>query len=38
MANRFDSNLNKPSTLEVRSKHKVLMEFKDMQDSMLSIK
>lgn len=38
MTTRFESHLNKPSKLEVKSKHKVLQEFKDMQESVLSIK
>ncbi len=36
MATRFEKG--KPSVLSVTSKHKVLLEFKQMQDSMLKIK
>lgn len=38
MTTRFNSFLDKPSKLDVKSKHRVLQDFKDMQESVMSIK
>jgi hypothetical protein len=38
MSTRFNSHLDKPSKLDVRSKHRVLQDFKDLQESVMSVR